>query len=178
MSDLNQLARELAALQQQLAQRSRSLEEAESRYDAVFNSALSLMSICTTDGVLLDVNRATLRALGLPIEAFVGQRLWESPWFAENPPEAAKVKAAIRRRRGQFVEYESHVRFRNGEWRVCEFALRPYRSFLGGEARFLVFEVRDLTAERARLLDRRALEVPARISPSTPILETEGDCDG
>ena len=41
-------------LRQQLAQRSRSLEDAEARYDAVFNSALSLMSVCTTDGTILD----------------------------------------------------------------------------------------------------------------------------
>ena len=87
MTDPSLLA-QIAALQQQLAQRSRSLADAEARYNAVFNSALSPMSICTTDGVILDVNQAALRAIGLPIEAFVGKHLWESPWFAENPAEA------------------------------------------------------------------------------------------
>jgi PAS domain S-box-containing protein len=148
MPDLNQLAREIATLRQQLAQQSRSLHEAEARYDAIFNSAMSLISICTTDGVILDVNRTALQAMDLPIEDFVGKHLWESPWFAANPSEAAKLETAIRRLRGQYVEYESNVLSRNGVWRVCQFILRPYRSYVGTDARFLVLEVRDLTTER------------------------------
>jgi PAS domain S-box-containing protein len=146
--NVEQLTREIAALQQQLIQRSRSLEEAEARYHAVFDTALSHMSICTVEGMVLDVNRAALQAIGAPIEDFIGKHLWESPWFAANPVEAAKVEEAVRRFRGQYVEYVSDVQFRNGDRRVCQFMLRPYRSYLGGEARFLVLEVRDLTAER------------------------------
>lgn len=168
MPDLDQLNREIAALQQQLLQRSRSLEEAEARYHAVFDTALSHMSICTVEGVVLDVNRAALQAIGAPIEDFVGKHLWESPWFAANPAEAVKVEEAIRRFRGQYVEYESNVPFRNGDWRVCQFILRPYRSYLGGEARFLVLEVRDLTA------DRRATAAEAPAAGSSPRLEAQG----
>lgn len=148
MPNLDQLTREIASLQQQLVQRSRSLEEAEARYHAVFDSALSNMSICTIDGLILDVNRAALQATGSPIEEFIGKHLWESPWFAVNPDEAIKLETAVRRFRGQYVEYESSVPFRNGDWRICQFILRPYRSYLGSDARFLVLEVRDLTAER------------------------------
>lgn len=139
------LAREIAALRQQLAQRSRSLEEAEARYHAVFNSALSPMSLCTTDGVILDVNQAALRVIAAPIEALIGKHLWESPWFAQNPLEAAKVEAAITRHRGQYVEYESDVQTPSGERRTFQFVLRPYRSYVGTIARFLVLEVRDNT---------------------------------
>lgn len=144
MPDLNLLTQENAALKQQLAQRSRSLEEAEARYDAVFNTSLTLMAICTTGGILLDVNRAALQAIGAPIEEFIGKHMWESPWFAKNPEEAAKVREAIERYRGQYVEYESDVRTRTGELRGFSFALRPYRSYIGAEARFLVLEGRDL----------------------------------
>ncbi|HKT53273.1 MAG TPA: PAS domain S-box protein [Caulobacteraceae bacterium] len=168
MPDLDQLTREIAALQQQLVQRSRSLEEAEARYHAVFDTALSHMSICTIAGVVLDVNRAALQAIGAPIEDFVGKHLWESPWFAANPAEAVKVEEAIRRFRGQYVEYESNVPFRNGDWRVCQFILRPYRSYLGGEARFLVLEVRDLTAER-----RKAAASDAQPSGPSPKFEAQ-----
>lgn len=145
MSDQNRLAQENAAMRQQLAQRSRSLQDAEARYDAVFNSALNLLSVCTTEGVILDVNAATLRAVGLTIEAFVGKHVWESPWFAENPDEAVKIEAAITKRRGQYMEYESAVLARNGDWRVFRFILRPYRSHVGSDARFLILEVLDIT---------------------------------
>jgi len=150
MPSIEQLAREISALQQQLAQRSRSLEEAEARYHAVFDTALSHMSICTTEGVILDVNRAALQAVGAPIEEFVGKHLWESPWFAANPAEAEKLEAAVRRFRGQYTEYESRVPFRNGVWRTCQFILKPYRSYLGGEARFLVLEVREVAGEATK----------------------------
>lgn len=52
------------------------------------------MSVCTTDGVILDVNQAALRAIDAHIEAFIGKHLWESPWFAQNPQEAAKLEKA------------------------------------------------------------------------------------
>ena len=145
MTDMKLLAQENAALRQQLAQRSRSLQEAEARYDAVFNSALSLMSICTTDGMILDVNSAALRAVGLSIEAFIGKHLWESPWFAKNPDEAAKIERAITQQRGQYMEYDSEVLTRKGDKRLYRFILRPYRSYVGSEARFLVLEVLDIT---------------------------------
>jgi PAS domain S-box-containing protein len=162
MADHNLLSRENAALKQQLMQLSRSLEEAEARYDAVFNTALSLMSVCTTEGVILDVNRAALQAIGLPIEAFVGQHLWESPWFSQNPPEAAKIEDALRRRRGQHVEYDSKIRSRKGEWRVYRFTLRPYRSYVGAEARFLVLEVVDVTDPDTPALATSDAEAPPR----------------
>lgn len=173
MPDFDQLNREIVSLQQQLVQRSRSLEEAEARYHAVFDSALSNMSICTIEGVILDVNRAALQATGCPIEEFVGKHLWESPWFAANPDEAVKVETAIRRFRGQYVEYESSVPFRTGDWRICQFILRPYRSYVGGDARFLVLEVRDLTAERLAAMASDAPERGGRPSEPAPKLAAE-----
>ncbi|CAN7644762.1 PAS domain-containing protein [Phenylobacterium sp. LjRoot219] len=161
MTDAN-LAREVAALRQQLAQRSRSLEEAEARYHAVFNSALNPMSICTTDGIILDVNKAALRAIDASIEAFIGKHLWESPWFAQNPQEAAKVETAITRHRGQYIEYDSDVLSPNGERRTFQFVLRPYRSYVGGDARFLVLEVHDNTAIRTKAQIQEAKIVAVR----------------
>jgi PAS domain S-box-containing protein len=165
MADAN-LAREVAALRQQLAQRSRSLEEAEARYHAVFNSALSAMSICTADGVILDVNLAALRAIGASIEAFIGKHLWESPWFAQNPQEAAKVETAITRHRGQYIEYESDVSSPSGERRTFQFVLRPYRSYVGADARFLVLEVHDNTTKAPIRHDKDLPLRPARPTPA------------
>jgi len=160
MAELAQLAQENAALRQQLVQRSKSLEEAEARYDAIFNSALTLLAVCTTDGILLDVNRAALQVTGFPIEAFVGKHLWESPWFASNPEEAAKIEAALLRHRGQYAEYDSEILSRKGEPRTYRFTLRPYRSYVGNEARFLILEVHDLTGPRGKGAARSQPEEP------------------
>jgi PAS domain S-box-containing protein len=172
MSD-PKLLQEIAALRQQLAQRSRSLQDAEERYSAVFNSVLSLMSICTTDGIILDVNNAALQSIGMPIEAFVGKHLWESPWFAMNPTEAAKVEAAILRHRGQYVEYESSIPSRSGERRIFQFILRPYRSYVGTEARFLVLEIRDLTEIRQKAAASVTLDDAGQIAGRSWELQAE-----
>lgn len=168
MAELAQLAQENALLRQQLVQRSKSLEEAEARYDAIFNSALTLLAVSTTDGILLDVNRAALQATGFPIEAFVGKHLWESPWFASNPEEAAKIEAALTRHRGQYVEYESNILSRRGEPRTYRFTLRPYRSYVGSEARFLILEVQDLSAPRNKGASRPESEGPGSRLETNP----------
>ena len=147
MSDRELLLRENAALKRQLAERSR-LAEAEARYDAVFNTALNLMAICTVGGLVLDVNQTALDAAAMRIEGCVGRHLWETPWFAGNPVEAGKVEAAFVERRGQFFEYESRVRSPRGDWRHIQFTFRPVRAHVGGEVRFLVFEGRDVTKMR------------------------------
>jgi PAS domain S-box-containing protein len=162
MTDAKFLAQENDALRQQLAQCARTLREAEARLDAVFNSGLALLSICTIDGVILDVNHATLRALGLPIEALVGKHLWESAWFARNPAEAAKIERELTLHRGQYVEYESIVALRPGDSRRLQFSLRPYKSYVGTDARFLVLEVREV-APTPRPAPARAQPCPCEI---------------
>ena len=60
------------------------------------------------------------------------------------------MQAALQRHRGQYVEYESEILPRKGERRTYRFTLRPYRSYVGSEARFLVLEVQDLTTPRGK----------------------------
>ena len=147
MTETERLAGENAALRRRLVEADRALDDAEARYHAIFDTALTFMSVCTTDGLVLDVNRAALRAIQLPIEAFVGQHLWETPWFARHPEQALKIRAVLTRQRGQYVEYASPVVSQAGERRMFRFTFRPYRSGRRGEARFLLFEVHDVTQQ-------------------------------
>jgi PAS domain S-box-containing protein len=150
------------------------LQEAEARLDAVFNSTLSLLSICTVEGMILDVNSATLRALGLPIEAFISKHVWESPWFLQNPAEAEKIERQFTVHRGQYVEYESVITDRAGVPRRFQFILRPYRSHIGTEARFLVLEVRDATPAGEPTPARGGAEHAPLASAPLPRLEPQG----
>lgn len=147
MTDSKLLAQENAVLKRQLAERSRSLAEAEARYDAVFNSALNLMCLCTVDGIVLDVNRTTLLAAGLQIEDFVGKHLWETPWFARHPGEAQRLETALKTRPGQYLDYEMRILSKTGRQRSFQCIVRPFRSQVGGDARFLVVEGRMLSYE-------------------------------
>jgi PAS domain S-box-containing protein len=159
MPDRKLLAAEVEGLRLQLLQRSRALSECEARYDAVFNSSMTYMSLCTAEGVVLDVSGSSLALGGVRIEDCVGRHVWEVPLYANNPEEAAKVRAGVLAAKKEIVRYESRVLAANNEWWVFDVVIRPVRPQLGAEPRFLVFEGRDLSAtrqaeERARRAER------------------------
>ena len=149
MPERHLLAQENETLKRQLVERSRSLHETEACYDAVFNSALANMAICSVDGIVLDANRTALGINDLQIGDCVGKYLWETPWYDNHREEGAKVKAAIQARSGRITRYESRVRLPNDEWGVFETNIRPVRANVGGDVRFLVIEARDLTSVKA-----------------------------
>ena len=148
MSDRKLLVTEIEGLRRQLAENARNLNQCEARYDAVFNAAQTLISLCTVEGVILDVNRNALDTTGVRIEDCVGRYLWESPWYATAPEEGAKLKAAVQERSGQVVHYESRVVAPDGGWAAYDIMIRPVRASVGGDVRFIVVEGRDLTSIR------------------------------
>src|SRR5262249_53628507 len=144
MPDRKLLATEVEVLRRQLAENARNLNQCEARYDAVFHAAQTMIALCTVEGVVLDVNRTALETTGLGIEACVGHYLWESPWYASAPKEAAKLSMAVQKHPGQEVHYESRVLTPEG-WGAYDVTIRPVRATVGGDVRFLVVEARDLT---------------------------------
>jgi PAS domain S-box-containing protein len=149
MPDRNLLAAEKEDLTRKLAEKHRALMECEARFEAIFNSSQTFTSLCTADGVVLDVSGPSLELGDVRIEDCVGLHIWEAPIYAGHPEEAAKVRDAVHRTADGPLRYESRVCAPNGEWRTFDVTARPVRAHLGGEIRFVVLEARDLTAERA-----------------------------
>ena len=52
MADHRLLAAENEDLKRRLVEQARALSECEARYEAVFNSSLTFVSLCTADGVV------------------------------------------------------------------------------------------------------------------------------
>src|SRR5438067_10446980 len=96
MPDHKLLAAESEDLKQRLVQQARALGECEARYDAVFNSSLTFICLCTVEGVVLDVSVPSLELGGVKIEDCVGKFVWEVTLYAQNPEEAAKIEASIK----------------------------------------------------------------------------------
>jgi PAS domain S-box-containing protein len=159
MPDRKLVAAENEELRRGRVEQARALHECEARYDAVFNSSLTFMCLCTAQGVVLDVSGPSLELGDVRIEDCVGKHIWEVPLYAGNPEEAAKVEAAVKGAAGRIVRYESRVLGADNEWRVFDVVVRPVRHQLGAEPRFIVLEGRDLTPtrmaeERARRAER------------------------
>jgi PAS domain S-box-containing protein len=159
MPDRRLLAAENEDQKRRLVEQARALSEAEARYEAVFNSSLTFISLCTAEGVVLDVSGPSLELGGVPIEECVGKLVWETPLYTANPEEAVRLKDAVQRADRAPVRYETRVQGADHEWRVFEVVIRPVRAHLGGDVRFIVLEGRELTAtrsaeERARRAER------------------------
>jgi len=154
MSDQKLLVAEIEGLRRQLAENARNLNQCEARYDAVFNAAQALISLCTVEGVVLDVNRNALQTTEVRIEDCVGRHIWECPWYETQPDEAAKLKAVIEQHPGQTIEYEGRYVTGDGGWAAYDIMIRPVRAEVGGEVRFIVVEARDLTT--VRMAEERA----------------------
>jgi PAS domain S-box-containing protein len=148
MPDRKLLSAEIEELRRQLAENARNLNQCEARYDAVFNAAQARVSLCTVDGVVLDINRNALEATRVRIEDCVGLHIWDCPWYATQPEEGAKLKAVITERRGQSYQYETRFVLPDGGWAAYDIMIRPVRAQVGGDVRFIVIEGRDLTAMR------------------------------
>ena len=139
------------ALHQEAAGRRSALEQgglAESRYRAILNTTRSLIGLLTPEGILLDVNRAALEALGRTREDVVGQPFWETPWWSHDLAQQARLKQAIRRVAAGGVErFETNHRSADGTLAEFDFYLSPIRDD-AGEVVYLVPEAHDISARK------------------------------
>ncbi|MFN7957138.1 MAG: PAS domain-containing protein [Holophagaceae bacterium] len=62
---------------------------------SIFDASLHFMGVLSPDGMLLDANLTSLQAAGLTLEEVRGQPFWETPWWAHDPGEQARLRAGI-----------------------------------------------------------------------------------
>lgn len=159
MADPDQLSAENERLKRRIAEQERALAAREARYEAIFNSSLTFMCVCTADGVVLEVSAPALALAGLRVEDAVGRLVWENPLYRETPEEAAKIEAAILAAAHGPAHYESFILTAAGDRRVFDMVVRAVHAHDRRQPRFIVIEARDLTAtrsaeERARRAER------------------------
>src|SRR5262245_66623237 len=78
---------------------------------AVLNSLFTYIGLFSTDGVIVDVNRAPLEAAGLRREDIVGRRFADMPWWSHSSTERQRVIDAIARAaRGEGTRFDTNVR--------------------------------------------------------------------
>jgi PAS domain S-box-containing protein len=134
-------------LERRVAERTAELSESERRFRAIFDTTFQLTGLGTLDGTLLVVNRAALDAAQVSLEQVTGQKLWESPWWRDNPREIERLKQGLERvANGEFVRYEARLTLPAGE-RSFDFSMKPVLDE-SSKPIFLVAEGRDMTDQR------------------------------
>lgn len=129
------------------AQRRTETNAAESaaRLNAIYNASLEYIGVLSTEGKLLECNRASLEFAGSKREDWLGHNFWECPWWIYTPGAPEMLRRAIARAaRGEPVRYEVQLARPKGEPVIFDFSLTPVRN-ARGEVVFLVSEGRDIT---------------------------------
>jgi len=134
-------------LEKAVEERTVELAESERRFRAIFDSTFQLAGLSTLDGTIALVNQTALDAVHAPLEAVVGLKVWDAPWWAESPEEQMRVREAVEKASaGEFVRYDAAVTLL-GVQRIFDFSVKPVPG-ADGQPAFLLAEARDITDQR------------------------------
>jgi PAS domain S-box-containing protein len=113
-----------------------ALHDSEERLRAIYDGTYQYIGLLSTDGTLLEANRASLEfagnAFGSKREHVVGRPFWETVWFIHTPAAPEKLREAIARAAaGEFIRYEAPLMRPSGEEVIFDFSLHPVRNTQG-----------------------------------------------
>lgn len=137
-----------------------TLEESEKRLRAAFSQTYSVLLLLSTDGTVLEANRAALEGMGFTRDQVIGRKSWE-PWWSALPNEVEILKASVARAaRGEVVREECSYCTSNGTVRFADRTLAPVRDE-NGVVVLIVASGLDIT-EQKELLDKLEQRVQVR----------------
>jgi PAS domain S-box-containing protein len=120
-------------------------KSAQERLRAVYDGTYEYMGLLSTDGMVLDCNRASLEFAGNTREDVIGKPFWETPWFTGTTGASEAVREGVARAAaGEFVRYEASLTRPSGGIVTFDFSLHPVRNEKG-EVIYIVPEGRDIT---------------------------------
>lgn len=121
----------------------------ERRFQAIFNSTFQYTGLLETDGRMIEMNQASLDAIGITASEATGSKLWESAYWTHYPEDQKRVQnGIIHAAAGEFVRFEAKYRPIDGSEATMDFSITPIRDE-SGKVVLLVPEGRDITQMKA-----------------------------
>lgn len=138
-----------------------ALRAKEERLEAMCDGTFDFIGLTTPDGRLIEVNRTALDLVGVARADVIDRPFWETPWWAHDPGQQARLRAAMARAAGGDAdEFDATHVSRTGAVVAVDFMARPVAG-RDGRVAFIVVEGRDVTREqeaaRAQSTDRASL---------------------
>jgi PAS domain S-box-containing protein len=140
------------------------LIHSEQKFRAIFDSMFQFIGVLTSDGIVLESNRAALDAVGVKRADVIGKPFWETLWWTHSPQLQEQVKAAVATAAsGELVRFEAEHIWADGTAAVVEFSLKPMFDDTG-KVTMLIPEGRDITDRKRKedILRNIALGVSAK----------------
>lgn len=122
------------------------LRDAEAKLRGVFDNTRSFIGLMTKDGTLIDANRSSLAAAGIPPDAVLNKPFWEAPWWSHSEELQERLQQAISvAAAGTGDGFVATHPVDDGGMIDLDFNLSPVCSD-SGEVLYLVPEGRDISA--------------------------------
>jgi len=127
----------------------RVLQESESRVRRVLDSLFAFVGVMTTEGVLLEANRAPLEAAGIQLEDVKGRYFWDTYWWSYDTSLQDWMRSAVvAAARGEVVRRDVVVRMAGDTRMTIDFMLAPMRND-DGEITHLIPSAIDVSSRMA-----------------------------
>ncbi len=132
-------------LEKEVRNRTRTLQESEQRFRAIFDNHYQLTGLVSPDGILISANQASLDLIDCKEEDIVGLPFSDCPWWGVGSSLHEDMKLAIQEAQaGDFVRREIHFKDFNGHARVVDYSLKPVFNE-NNELIYILPEGRDIT---------------------------------
>jgi len=128
-----------------LKQTEELLRKSEERYRAIFDQTFQFIGLLTTDGILIEANRASLYFYGIAESDVLGIPFWEAPWWTHSTEQQNVLRDAVRRAAlGEFVRFEAFHPAPDGIIHYVDVSIKPVKDE-AGNVYLLIPEGRDIT---------------------------------
>jgi len=124
------------------------IEASRRRFRAIFDQTFQFIGLMTTDGRLLEANRAAMQFAGVVEAEVIGRYYWDTPWWSHSPELQARLKAAVAAAAGgDTVRFEATHPRPDGGMAFVDFSLKPVGDEHGAVT-LLISEGHDITERR------------------------------
>jgi PAS domain S-box-containing protein len=110
-----------------LHQSEAALQQSEQRLRAIFDGTFELIGLLNAEGVLLEINRTALLAVGATANEVIGRAFWTTPWWTYSSTDLqVQIQQAIAQAAtGQLVRFETNPVLADGTHIWIDFSITP-----------------------------------------------------
>ena len=121
------------------------LEKAATNFRNVFDNVHQFTGLLSPEGMLLEINRSTLKFAGVELQQVIGRPAWDMPWWGESDGTRELVKGAVADAiAGHRVRVELDVVGSGGQLRIIDTSCKAVCDD-AGRPTMVIVEGRDVT---------------------------------
>ena len=150
---LAELKRLNEGLENRVAMKRRALQASELRARELMDNQLAFIGQLSTDGTLIDVNRAALTAAGVSSTDVIGRKFWDCYWGSYDNAAQSRLQEAVRAAAaGKVVRYDETFRTAGDSRIIVDFMVVPIRA-ASGKISYLIPSGVDITDRKKAEID-------------------------